>query len=91
MISPTPVGNVEGNMRAKLLSNMRLVVPAVALFFSAQILADIEQARLDAVAANLQARIDDGKLSGAVVMVAQDGEVLMQKPWATKMSKIRSP
>ena len=66
-------------MRANLLSNMRLVVPAVALFFSAQILADVEQARLDAVAADLQARIDEGKLSGAVVMVAQDGEVLMHE------------
>ena len=58
---------------------MRLVVPAVALFVSAQILADVEQARLDAVAADLQARIDEGKLSGAVVMVAQGGEVLMHE------------
>ena len=58
---------------------MRIVVPAVALFFSAHILADVEQARLDAVAADLQARIDEGKLSGAVVMVAQDGEVLMHE------------
>ncbi len=66
-------------MRANLLSKMRLVVPAVALFVSAQILADVEQARLDAVAADLQARIDEGKLSGAVVMVAQDGEVLMHE------------
>jgi len=66
-------------MRANLLSKMRLVVPAVALFFSAQILADVEQARLDAVAADLKARIDQGKLSGAVVMVAQDGEVLMHE------------
>lgn len=66
-------------MRTNLLSKMRLVVPAVALFFSAQILADVEQARLDAVAADLQARIDEGKLSGAVVMVAQDGEVLMHE------------
>ena len=66
-------------MRANLLSKMRLAVPAVALFFSAQILADVEQARLDAVAADLKARIDEGKLSGAVVMVAQDGEVLMHE------------
>ena len=66
-------------MRPNLLSKMRLVVPAVALFFSAQILADVEQARLDAVAADLKARIDQGKLSGAVVMVAQDGEVLMHE------------
>ncbi|MFZ8989259.1 MAG: hypothetical protein ACO2ZJ_02850, partial [Pseudohongiellaceae bacterium] len=61
------------------MSKMRLVVPAVALFVSAQILADVEQARLDAVAADLQARIDEGKLSGAVVMVAQGGEVLMHE------------
>ncbi len=54
-------------------------MPAIMLFFSAQILADVEQARLDAVAADLQARIDEGKLSGAVVMVAQDGEVLMHE------------
>ena len=66
-------------MRANLLSKMRIVVPAVALFFSAHILADVAQARLDAVAADLQARIDEGKLSGAVVMVAQDGEVLMHE------------
>ena len=66
-------------MRANLLSKMQIVVPAVALFFTAHILADVEQARLDAVAADLQARIDEGKLSGAVVMVAQDGEVLMHE------------
>lgn len=38
--------------------------------------ADIDQAQLEAVKADLQARIDASKLSGAVVMVAQDGEVL---------------
>ena len=41
--------------------------------------ADIEQARLDAVTADLQARIDEGKLSGAVVMIAQNGEILLRK------------
>ncbi|MEC8804738.1 MAG: serine hydrolase, partial [Pseudomonadota bacterium] len=61
------------------MNKMRIVMPAIVLFFSAQILADVEQARLDAVAADLQARIDEGKLSGAVVMVAQDGEVLMHE------------
>ena len=66
-------------MRPKLLSKILSVVTAVALFSSAQILADVERARLDAVAADLQARIDDGKLSGAVVMVAQEGEVLMHE------------
>ena len=47
-----------------------------ASFFS---YADIEQSNLDAVTADLQARIDAGKLSGAVVMVAQDGEILMNE------------
>ena len=66
-------------MRPNLLSKILFVVTAAALFSSAQILADVERARLDAVAADLQARIDEGKLSGAVVMVAQEGEVLMHE------------
>ena len=41
--------------------------------------ADIEQARLDAVTADLQARVDEGKLSGAVVMIAQNGEIQLSK------------
>jgi CubicO group peptidase (beta-lactamase class C family) len=43
------------------------------------VFADIDQARLDAAKADLQARIDANKLSGAVLMVAQDGEVLMHE------------
>lgn len=42
-------------------------------------IADIEEAQLQAVKADLQARIDEARLSGAVVMVAQDGEVLMHE------------
>ena len=41
--------------------------------------ADVDKASLDAVKADLQGRIDESKLSGAVVMVAQDGEVLMHE------------
>ncbi len=41
--------------------------------------ADIEQAQLDAVKADIQARVDAQRLSGAVIMVAQDGEVLMHE------------
>ena len=41
--------------------------------------ADVDQSRLDAVKADLQSRINENKLSGAVVMVAQDGEVLMHE------------
>ena len=40
---------------------------------------DIEPARLEAVETDLVGRIDEGKLSGAVVMIAQGGEVLMHK------------
>jgi CubicO group peptidase (beta-lactamase class C family) len=43
------------------------------------VFADIDQASLDAAKADLQARIDANKLSGAVLMVAQDGEVLMHE------------
>jgi|TARA_B110000483_G_C18194234_1_gene542274 CubicO group peptidase (beta-lactamase class C family) len=39
--------------------------------------AEIDQTKLDAVKADMQARVDAGKLSGVVLMVAQDGEVLM--------------
>ncbi|MFK7863176.1 MAG: serine hydrolase domain-containing protein [Pseudohongiellaceae bacterium] len=52
-----------------------LATAAVLVTGTAQ--ADIEQARLDAVKADMQARVDAGKLSGVVMMVAQDGEVLM--------------
>jgi len=41
--------------------------------------ADIEQARLDAIATDIQERIDDKRLSGAVILIAQDGEVQMQQ------------
>ena len=40
---------------------------------------DIEPARLEAVEADLRARIDEGKLSGAVLMIAQGGELQMHK------------
>ena len=39
--------------------------------------AEIDQTKLDAVKADMQARVDAGKLSGVVLMVAQEGEVLM--------------
>jgi CubicO group peptidase (beta-lactamase class C family) len=51
----------------------------LALVFTASSWADIDQSRLSAVTADLQARVDAGKLSGAVVMVAQDGKVLMNE------------
>lgn len=44
---------------------------------SLPVFADIESTRLAAIASDLQARIDEKKLSGAVVMIAQDGELQM--------------
>jgi CubicO group peptidase (beta-lactamase class C family) len=41
--------------------------------------ADIDQMRLDAIAADMQSRIDEERLSGAVLMIAQDGELQMNK------------
>ena len=41
--------------------------------------ADIDQMRLDAIAADMQSRIDEERLSGAVLMIAQDGELQMSK------------
>lgn len=41
--------------------------------------AQIEQSRLDGIAKDLQARVDEGRLSGIVVMVAKDGQVQMNQ------------
>jgi len=41
--------------------------------------ADIDQSRLDAIAADMQFRIDEERLSGAVLMIAHDGELQMNK------------
>lgn len=41
--------------------------------------AEIEQARLDAIEKDLQTRIDEEKLSGAVIMIAQNGEIQTTK------------
>ncbi len=41
--------------------------------------ADIEKARLDAIASDLQTRVDEGMLSGVVALIAQDGKILMDQ------------
>ena len=58
-------------------SALAALVAGLLAFTSLAASAEVSQAQLDAVAADLQSRVDAGKLSGAVVMVAQDGEVLM--------------
>jgi len=41
--------------------------------------ADIDQSRLDAIAADMQSRVDEERLSGAVIMIAQEGELQMSE------------
>ena len=67
----------------QLSSTLRQMTVMLAVSFLALVsipgIADIDQARLEAIAGDLQARIDDGKLSGVVAMVAQDGEIQMHQ------------
>lgn len=49
------------------------------LLLCGPVYADIDQTRLDAIAADLQARVDAGRLSGVVAMIAQDGELQMHQ------------
>lgn len=67
-----------------------LLVIAVWLTASAA-LADIDQARLDAIAADLQARVDAGKLSGVVAMIAQDGEIQMNQSFGYQTVEDKTP
>jgi CubicO group peptidase (beta-lactamase class C family) len=61
-----------------VLRQLAAVTTALTLaVLSSSALADIEQAQLDALKADMQARVDADKLSGVVLMVAQDGEILM--------------
>lgn len=55
------------------------------------LLADIEPAQLEAVKADLQNRIDENRLSGAVVMVAQDGEILMEEALGSQIVEDETP
>jgi len=56
-----------------------ILLSLIVVFGLSTASADIEQTRLDAVAADLQARIDEKRLSGAVVMIAKDGVMQMTK------------
>ncbi len=64
-------------------SNQFLTIKMSVYFFlwalASSAFGDIEPARLEAVEADLRARIDEGKLSGAVLMIAQGGELQMHK------------
>ena len=62
-----------------LRSRARIICMVIAMFLVSVASADIEQSRLDAIAADLLARVDAGKLSGVVAMVTKDGEIQMNQ------------
>ncbi len=53
--------------------------------------AEIEKARLDAIAADIQARVDASKLSGAVIMIAKDGEIQMNQAFGNQIVEDSTP
>jgi CubicO group peptidase (beta-lactamase class C family) len=55
------------------------LVASILALTSSQLFADIDQSRLDRISTDIQSRIDEKKLSGAVIMVAQDGEIEMNE------------
>lgn len=71
----------KGNtiMLATKLRFITLLLLACSLLATSLVSADVEQAQIDAVRATMQERIDAAKLSGVVLMVAQDGEILMNE------------
>lgn len=71
----------KGNtiMLATKLRFITSLLLACSLLATSLVSADVEQAQIDAVRATMQERIDAAKLSGVVLMVAQDGEILMNE------------
>lgn len=74
-----------------------LALAAVGLLFVSPFIAntvsaaEIEKARLDAIAADMQARVDASKLSGAVIMIAKDGEIQMNQAFGNQIVEDSTP
>ena len=67
-------------MRRLLNKDWATILSGFLFLFSVSLSsADIDQIRLDAIATDMQFRIDEERLSGAVLMIAQDGELQMNK------------
>lgn len=61
-------------------SRLVAIVITIVVGFTANLaVADIDKARLDAIAADLQSRVDEGRLSGVVALIARDGEIQMNQ------------
>lgn len=67
----------------KSISKIQLILITVAATLlalaSTFASAEIEKSRLDAIASDLQARVDESMLSGVVALIAQDGEIQMNQ------------
>ena len=67
----------------KSISKIQLILVTVAATLlalaSTFASAEIEKSRLDAIASDLQARVDESMLSGVVALIAQDGEIQMNQ------------
>lgn len=69
-----------------------IALVAVGLLLSNNLAAaEIEKARLDAIAADIQGRVDAGKLSGAVVLIAKDGEIQMSQAFGNQIVEDKTP
>jgi len=67
-------------MQLRTVFQRLTMMAASCVVLSSTVLADgISQDRLDAIAIDMQARVDEGRLSGAVIMVAKDGEIQMNE------------
>lgn len=66
-------------MRIPVNQLMASLLSILILLGASTAIADIDKSRIDAIAADLQARVDAGKLSGAVTLVAKDGEIQMSQ------------
>ncbi|MCY4265230.1 MAG: serine hydrolase [Gammaproteobacteria bacterium] len=69
----------------------RHIIPLLWIVLAVPVFADIDQSRLDAVTTDLQTRIDAGKLSGAVVLMAQNGETVLNKALGYKIVEDQEP
>jgi CubicO group peptidase (beta-lactamase class C family) len=68
-----------------MIARLTTIVLSIAIGLgSTTALADIEKSRLDAIAEDIQARIDAKRLSGAVALIAQDGEIQMNQAFGYK-------
>lgn len=61
------------------------------LLCASSVSADIDQSRLDAIAADMQSRVDAERLSGAVLMIAQDGEIQMSETFGYQNVEDQAP